>query len=350
MTRRSTIKDVARAANVSMVTVSRVLNAPELVQAQTRERVLSAMRALGYSPNVAARAMRTNYTRTIGFLTPELTSPTNAAVAQAAEQALAEAGYAMLVTSSNYHAEREIAALDLLRNRRVDGIILYASDENDGTLVQAMAQSDVPLVLLDRTLPVAADLVLSDHGVAMVEALRYLAGLGHERLALIQHDLRVRPALERLRAFQEGVAAAGLPPGRVVQVSRRSITSTTLPQDLFVGTKAPTALIVEGTRLLRAALQGFRAQGLGVPKDRSIIGIDTLEASGLTTPETTSIVRDFSLIGRTAAEFMVRRLADRDLPQQRVVLESQILLKGSCAAPSYRATLTGPIQRKKGHP
>ncbi len=329
--KRSTIKDVARVAGVSPVTVSRVVNEPVRVQIETRERVLQAMRSLGYSPNLAARSMRTNLTRSIGFLTPELSSPTNAAVAQAAEQALAEAGYTMLVTSSNYRPEREVAALELLRTRRVDGIILYVSDEEDAALVRAIEGSDVPIVLLDRNLPVSADLVLSDHAAAMGEAVRYLAGLGHRRLALIQRDLRIRPAIERRRAFTQAAAAAGLSPVRLVQLPARPLASKTLSEDLFVGAKAPSALVAEGVPLLRAVLQGLRHYQLAVPRDRSIIGIDTMDVSSLTTPETTSIARDFEVIGRSAAELMLRRLGDRDLPQKRIVLESQIVLKGSCA-------------------
>lgn len=342
--RRATIRDVALAAGVSAVTVSRVANSPELVQADTRERVQSAMRRLGYSPNLAARSMRTQHTRSVGFLTPELSSPTNAAVAQACEQALAEAGYAMLVTSSDYQPEREVAALDLLRNRGVDGIILYISDQSHAGLALALARADVPLLVLDRDLDVAADLVLSDHAAVMAEAVRYLAGLGHQRLALVQHDQRVRPALAREGAFRAALTAGGLKGGRVLHLSRRAGGTPVLPEDLFRGAQAPTALLADGTRLLRAVLQGVRQYGLKVPEERSIIGIDTVDVASLTTPETTTIARDFAAVGRTAGELMVRRLAQRELPPQRVVLESQILLKGSCAAgPGARV-----LRRRRG--
>lgn len=331
--RRSTIKDVALAAGVSVVTVSRVVNSPELVQQATRERVQQAMGALGYSPNLAARSMRTNLTRTIGFLTPELSSPTNAAVAQACEQALSEAGYAMLVISSAYRPEREVVALDVLRNRNVDGIILYVSDETHEGLARALSRIEVPLVILDRTLRIDADMVLSDHATVMAEAVRYLTGLGHTRLALVLHDQRVRPALERRRAFKAAVAAAGLKAGSVFAVPRRTDATANLPQELFSDVQAPTAILADGTRLLRAVLQGARQVQWRVPEDLSVIGIDTVEVASLTTPETTTIARDFAAVGRAAADLMVRRLADRGSAPRRIMLESQVLLKGSCAAP-----------------
>lgn len=332
MKRRCTIKDVAAVAGVAVVTVSRVVNTPDQVHADTRDRVLRAMQQLGYSPNLAARSMRTQATRSIGFLTPELSSPSNAAVAQACEQALAEAGYAMLVTSSGHRADREVAALDLLRARGVDGIVLYVSDEAHVQLLRTLGRIDVPLVALDRTLPVPCDLVLSEHADAMTQAVRHLAGLGHRRIALLRHAQRVRPGLERERAFRQAMKAQRLKADSIVRLPRRD-DEPELDARLFTAAGAPTALLVEGTRLLRSVLAGLRASGLRVPDDRSLIGIDTLDALTLTTPETTAIVRDFRAIGRAAASLMVRRLAEPGLPPQRLVLDSRLQLMGSCGPP-----------------
>ena len=329
--RRATIKDVAAAAGVAVVTVSRVVNTPDQVQAVTRQRVQQAMERLGYSPNLAARSMRTQFTRSIGFLTPELSSQSNAAVAQACERALAEAGYAMLVTSSDHRPEREVSALELLRACGVDGILLYVSDETHGGLARVLGNIDVPLVVLDRSLPVHADCVLSDHASAMELAVQHLAALGHKRIALLGHRQQVRPSLERERAFRQTIKALRLGPANVLQVPRDGAVA--LDERIFTAAKAPTAIIVEGMRLLSHVLQGLRARSLRVPEDRSVIGIDTLDVSVLTTPETTTIARDFHAVGRTAAELMVRRLAEPGLPPQQVLLDSRLILKGSCAAP-----------------
>ena len=174
MRKRATIRDVAEAAGVSTVTVSRVVNDSDLVQAETRARVERAMRELGYVPNLTAQAMRTNATRTIGFVVPDLTNYPNAAVAKATEAVLAEAGYCLLLTNSDNRLERELKSLEVLTSRRVDGMILYVCDEDDERLRQAVADVDVPLVVLDRDLPIECDTVLSDHDTAMGEAVRYL--------------------------------------------------------------------------------------------------------------------------------------------------------------------------------
>ncbi len=334
MTRRPTIKDVARAAGTSTVTVSRVVNTPKLVQAETRARVEAAMRELGYVPNLAARSMRTRLTRSVGFLTPELTSLPNAAVAQACEQALSEAGYGMLVTSSDYRVERELRALELLRQRQVDGLVLYFSDEEDPELAEAVAGLDVPLVVLDRETSVG-DRVLSEHRGATAAAVRRLVGLGHRRFALLQPDLAIRPVRERLAAVEATLAEAGLGAGALerIAVPPAALERALLPAERLARPDRPTALLVEGSRLLRAALLALRAAGLAVPQDLSLVAIDAEETASLTTPETTRIARDFSAIGRTAAALLLRRLEKPDLPRREVVLESRLVLGASCAPP-----------------
>lgn len=332
VTRRPTIKDVARAAGTSTVTVSRVVNTPELVQSATRARVEAAMRALGYVPNLAARSMRTRLTRSVGFLTPELTSLPNAAVAQACEQALSEAGYGMLVTSSDYRVERELEALELLRQRQVDGLVLYLSDEDDPKLAEAVAGLDVPLVVLDRESP-AGDRVLSEHRGALAAAVRRLLALGHRRFALLQPDLAIRPVRERRAAVEAVLAEAGLGTGALerIAVPPAALERALVPAERLARADRPTAFLVEGSRLLRAALLALRAADLAVPKDVSLVAIDAEEAASLTSPETTRIARDFAAIGRTAAALLLRRIEKPDLPRREVVLESRLVLGASCA-------------------
>lgn len=336
MRRRPTIRDVAEAAGVSTVTVSRVVNASDLVQPETRARVERVMRELGYVPNLAAQAMRTNATRTIGFVVPDLTNYPNAAVAKATEAVLAEAGYCLLLTNSDNRLDRELKSLEVLSSRRVDGMILYVCDEDDERLRQAVAEVDVPLVVLDRDLPVATDTVLSDHDTAMGEAVRYLISLGHRHLAFVSSCLPIRPRRERQRSFRAWVEAsgAGASPPLVVEPAPDASNALPLALELLDRQPRPTAVIADGSRLLRAVIQATRIRRLAVPRDLSLVGIDAADIAGSATPEITCIVRDFAEIGRTAAQLMLRRLkGEREAPPHQVVLESSVVLKGSCAVP-----------------
>jgi LacI family transcriptional regulator len=353
--RHPTIKDVAREAGVSTVTVSRVVNDSPQVQPETRVRVERAMRDLGYLPNLAARSLRTSLTHTVGFLVPDLTSYPNAAVAQAAERRLAESGYALLLASSDYRAERELRVLEVLRARRVDGIVLHVCDEGHPALRSALAALDVPLVVLDRDLGAGldrADHVLTDHEGAMAEAVRYLALLGHRRVALLLSDLPIRPVRERRRAFEVAAEAAGLAAAERPVVHLSPAAAGPVPEvvSLLDAPAAPTALIAEGSRLLRAVVRAAKALGRRVPADLSVVGIDAEDTAAAATPEITCVVGDFGAIGRTAAELMLHRLAGRPAAgPQRVLLPSAVVLKGSCAPPPslmpVRSRSSGPTER-----
>jgi LacI family transcriptional regulator len=308
MSRRATIKDVARAAGVSTVTVSRVANAPELVKAETRARVERAMQKLGYTPNAAAQSMRTKVSRTIGFMVPDLSNYPNAAVAKAAEATLADAGYYMLLTDSDHDPRREERFLRLLRARQVDGIILYLSDEDDPDVQATIQRLGVPVVVLDRTLPFAADTVFSDHDAAMRQTVSHLVGLGRRRLALITLGLRIRPRRERVRAFRAAVRAAGLEASeqRVVLADVNAVHKAI--ERVLDATPRPDALLIDGSRLLAATFPILRRRGLSMPREIAVIAIDAVEPLAAAMPEVIGIARDFSEIGRRAAQMMIDRL------------------------------------------
>jgi LacI family transcriptional regulator len=333
--RRPTIRDVAQAAGVSTVTVSRVNNEPDLVVVSTRERVHAAMRTLGYVPNLAARTMRTNATHTIGFLVPDLTIYPNAAVAQAAARRLAEAGYALLLASSDQRPEREIEALSILRTRQVDGMMLYLCDQEHPSLMAAVRNLDVPHILLDRDMPGQADRIYSDHRDVMHDIVRRLTNLGHRRIALLQYDMRIRPSVERRSAFSEAMEQAGIPTADqiVLRLPMEVGTSRTLQQALFTNERLPTAAIVEGSRLLLRTIQMARQRAIVIPQHLSLVGIDADDVATAATPEISCVLRDFEAIGKAAAEVMLARLQDRDAPRVVTHLPSHISSRFSMAPP-----------------
>ena len=293
-----------------MVTVSRVANAPALVRPATRERVAAAMRQLGYVANAAAQSMRTNVSRTIGFLVPDLTNYPNAAIAKAAEATLAEAGYTMLLTDSDYDPAREARALQLLQSRQVDGVMLYLSDEDDPALQATIRNLDVPVVVLDRDLPFAVDTVFTDHAPATRRTVRALLRQGHQRLALVEPALRIRPVRERIKAFRAAATAARLPPDAqiVIQIDSAIRTAAAIERAL-AGRPLPTAIMADGNRLLAAAFEFARRQGLDVPADIRVVALDALEPLAAALPEMVGIVRDFAEIGRRAARLLIDRLS-----------------------------------------
>ncbi len=333
--RRATIRDVAQAAGVSTVTVSRVVNAPEQVKQQTRERVQRAMASLGYVPNAAARSMRTNLSRSIGCLVPDLVNYPNAAIAQHAERHLAAAGYSLLLANSDYDPAVEVRAIEALAAQRVDALMLYVSSEADPALIRAIGRLDVPCLALDRRLPGSADRLLSDHATSMHEAMRYLVGLGHRRLALLEPNLQIRPVAERIASFRAAAEALGLDTAElaVIEVAPEDPERLRAAEELLDSADRPTAVLADGSRQVRALLAAARRQGLAVPNDLSVIGLDADDIATVTTPELTTVTRDYAEIGRRAANLLLHRLADPTAPRRRLMLESQVVLRGSCAPP-----------------
>jgi LacI family transcriptional regulator len=324
---------VARTAGVSTVTVSRVANAPALVRPETRARVEQAMRELGYAPNAAAQSMRTKVSRTIGFMVPDLSNYPNAAVAKAAEATLADAGYYMLLTDSDLDPRREERFLRLLRARQVDGIILYLSDEDDPAVQATIQGLGVPVVVLDRKLPFAIDTVFSEHQAAMRATVSHLAAQGLRRLALLLLNLRIRPRRERARAFRAAVRAAGLKPEgqRVVLADVTALHAAV--ERVLDATPPPDALLVDGSRLLAATFEVLRRRRLAVPRQVAVIAIDTVEPLAAAMPEVIGIARDFSEIGRRAAQLMIDRLSGALTgPPVRITLPSRPVLAEAAAA------------------
>ena len=333
MSRRATIKDVARAAGVSTVTVSRVANAPSLVRPETRARVEEAMRQLGYAPNAAAQSMRTKISRTIGFMVPDLSNYPNAAVAKAAEATLADAGYYMLLTDSDHDPRREERFLRLLRARQVDGIILYLSNEDDPEVQATIQGLGVPVVVLDRKLPFAVDTVFSEHQKAIRATVRHLAAHGRRRLTLLSLNMRIRPRRERAKAFRAAVRAAGLKPDeqRVVLADVAAVHEAV--ERVLEATPRPDTLLVDGSRLLAATFQILRRRRLAVPRQIAVIAIDAVEPLAAAMPEVIGIARDFSEIGRRAAQLMIDRLTGALTgPPVTIVLPSRPLLAEAVAA------------------
>ena len=327
MSRRPTIKDVAREAGVSTVTVSRVANAPALVKPETRARVRRAMRRLGYAPNAAAQSMRTNVSHTIGFMVPDLTNYPNAAVAKAAEATLADAGYYMLLTNSDYDPRREERFLRLLRSRQVDGIILYLSDEDDPKVHATLRGLGVPVVVLDRHLPFAVDTVFSEHEPAMRRTVAQLARLGRRRLSLVMPDLRIRPLRVRALAFHEAVVAAGLAP-EAQRVVLADVGAQREAIERALGARPrPDTLLIDGNQLLTAAFESLRRRRLAVPRDVAVIAIDAVEPLAAAMPEVVGIARDFAEIGRCGARLMIDRLTGvLTEPPVTITLPSQSVL------------------------
>jgi LacI family transcriptional regulator len=336
---RPTIRDVARAAGVSLGTASRALNGHKSVSQAMRARVEQAIVDLGYRPDAVAQSMRRGATRTVGIVIRDITVPVLAGFVKSVQDVLHEAGYALVIAGSEDRHEREVDLLNVLSHRRVDGLIMTTAAERDPMLLAAREAVRMPVVLLDRELPPSFDAVLVAHREGMRQAVSYLLDLGHRRIALLTGSEMVRPAAERVLGYQDAFRDRGLALDPELIRARNFTADFAYVESaaLFSQRRPPTAIIAGGIAMLPGILRAARAHGLRIPDDVSVIGASDSDLAELATPPVTVVRWSYAELGKAAAQLILDRLQrDPDRPPRRIKFPSELMIRASCAAPARR--------------
>lgn len=330
---RPGMKEVADRAGVAISSVSRVLSGHRDVSAVMRNRVLDAVAALGYEPDILAQSMRTGETMTIGFIVSDISNPLISEIALGAETVLREAGYSMIVVNSMNEPRMELEHISLMNRRRTDGLLLSLADENYPTLPGTLDRLSVPVVLVDRHMkgfdPVK--MVHSDHRVGMEEALSRLHSLGHRSIALINGSLAVRPSRERANAVRRFAKAHS-----DISCSVRSGTFTgqfgySAARELLSEATAPTAIIAGSNQILVGVLRALRDLEMKVPGDISLITCDDSPLAEFMSPALDTIKRDPKRLGSDAASTLLTIL--RGEAAEPVTLPTYFEQRASSAPP-----------------
>lgn len=334
-----TIREVARAAGVSVATVSRALNTPGQVTPALRTRVCDAAERLGYLAHGAARALASRRSGAIGAVVPTLDNPVFAACIDALQQRLDGHGYALLLASAGYDAAREARELRALLARGVDGVMLIGADHPPAVwdLLAPGGGRGVPAVVTwtagDPAAPVPC--IGFDNRAAARRVAAHLLELGHRRIAMIAGPTRGNDrAAARVVGVREALAAAGLrlePPylterPYVVAEGRAALMA------LMALPEPPTAVICGNDHIAFGALAGARALGLRVPQDLSVTGFDDLDFAAYADPALTTVQVPAAEMGRRAADHLVAAAAGKS-PPPPAELEAPVMLRGTTAAP-----------------
>jgi LacI family transcriptional regulator len=279
-----------------------------------RARVMAAVDELRYRPNLLAQSLRSQQTRTVGFLVGDISNPLLAEMVKGAVTTLRQEGYATILTDSERDPELDAMHLGLFEQRRVDGLILSPSRENHPATLEALGRLKVPLVLIDRELPssIVADRVLSDHQVGMKQALNHLIDLGHRRIGLIV-GLPVRATVERKAALTAAFKERRLDPTYLIFESEDLSFDSGLEgaRALLDDPVPPTAILVGGNQLVVGALTEIRRRGLRIPDDVSIVSTDDTAVTALHTPPIATVRRDTVELGTVAATLLLERMREQ---------------------------------------
>ncbi|MFN8623094.1 MAG: LacI family DNA-binding transcriptional regulator [Chloroflexota bacterium] len=334
--RRASMREVADLADVAISSVSRVLSGHPDVSATMRERVLAAVRELEYEPDFLAQSLRRGQTLSVGFVLADISNPLMADIVLGAEAAMRSAGYSLLLMNSENDPALDVAHIRFFQSRRVDGMILSLTSDDDPGIRELLSQLDVPIVLVDRTLPpeYRASAVYNDHAGGMAAATNHLVDLGHRHIALITGSLAMLPGRERIEGLR-----------RTLATRSETVETTELPgsfsaehgaaatRRILASDPRPTAIIAGGNQVLIGVLQALQEAGVQVGRDISLVTCDDVPLSELYQPPIASIGRDTVGLGKAAAELLLRRLT-ADTEPETVVLPTTFTARPSCAAPA----------------
>ncbi len=311
----ATIRDVSRLAGVSMSTVSRVLNGTVPVAAATRERVLQAVEQLSYRPNAFARSLVTNRSGGIGVIVNEMTSPYYGVMVRGVEQVLEPAGMHMLVVSGKASLERERQALQLLKSRRVDALVLHVEALPDEEILELM-QGELPVVLVARRLAEAGNHSLSiDNEYGGRLATQHLISHGHRRIAHLTGPLSFPDSRARLLGYRQALADAGIAYDEAL-----TIESDWLEEGGYHATQrllnrgaGITAIFAGNDQMAAGVLQALRDAGRSIPDDISVVGFDDVLFARYLYPSLTTVRQPLLEMGAAAARLALAALSDEEV-------------------------------------
>ena len=340
---RVKIEDVARQAAVSAATVSRVLNTPEIVRSELRDRVTRAITQLSYTRDSAARALKSGRMRTIGAIVPTLGLGIFAEGVEALQNRLSESGYTLFIANSQYDQRRELQELQSLIERGIDGIVLVGASHAPElrTLVQ---QAGVPVITTYVSKAQGGIPAIGiDNQRATRELTQYLISLGHVGFGVIAN---VPPSNDRSRArldgIQKALADAGirLEPTQIIRADFSLAQGRSALRQLMSDHPDTTAGICTTDTLAIGAMAEARKLGLDIPRQLSITGSDDVEIAAQVDPPLTTVSVPAAEIGRGAADYLINAIAGLPIPKT-VQLPYRLIMRGSTAPPR-----TGPAVRR----
>jgi len=325
----ATIRQVATRAGVSIATVSAVLNRSAYVSPELTARVEEAARELCYTANAVARGLQKRKTGLIGMLVPDISEPVYGLMVQGVERALKSAGYSLLLGSTYNRPEEQSRYLQLLRSKQVDGMLVLLGFGPEDELEQAV-MAGLPIVFIARQPnTIDGDVVIADNASGARRAVAELARKGHRRIALLVGPRNLAVCRDRIRGWKEGFNAAGIEIDEaLLQEGDYSAESGERAlENLMQLEDPPTAVVVAGFLMMTGCLRLCRERGIAVPEGLELMAWSDSPLLDIFEPTISSVVQPSQEMGERAAELMIRRIADKTLPPQRVELPVQVKMR-----------------------
>ncbi|MDI6600641.1 MAG: LacI family DNA-binding transcriptional regulator [Thermoanaerobacteraceae bacterium] len=307
-----TIKEVAKKANVSIATVSRVLNNNYPVSEDVRLKVLEAISELNYQPNGVARSLKSKRTHMIGIVVADITNPYFMQIAKGVESVVSSKGYNLIFCSTNENPTKELKLLRLLNEKRVDAIVLATCDK-DGSYIKQLIEHGTPVIMVDRKIHgLNADTIVEDNFNAAYNITNYLINKGHKKISVVNGLLSISTGKERFEGFKKALEDNG-----ILLIEKYVLKGNFNREDAYNAVKnmikeqredLPTAIFAANNLMAEGAMIAIYEQGLRIPEDISIVSFGDLSVPQLIKPKLTLISQNAYVIGQKAGEIALEKI------------------------------------------
>lgn len=331
--RRATLKDVALAAGVSQSTTSRALSGEGYVAAGVRERVLAAADSLGYVPHAMARSLRKQDSRTIGVLVSDLRNAFYSDLAAGIAARARREGYTMMLVDDQGSTEAEMDAAKAFVATRVAGVVVTPLS---GDVTDYLLRQHIPVIEADRQFSAGkCDAVIIDNSGVARRMTDHLIDLGHRRIALFIDETTWTTGGERAAGYRSSLEESGIPsdPSLVISTGWDADGARKSAIDILARRDHPTAIFAANNLLAEGVWRATNDLGLRIPEDVSVVSFDDSEWMSMVSPGITAVAQDAVSLGETALDRLLQRLKDPAAAPETIVLEAQVLPRGSTAAP-----------------
>jgi len=335
MKKKSTIYDVAKIAGVSPSTISRVMNTPDIVAEDTRQKVMNAVKELAYIPNMMAANMPRRRTNSIGLIIPDITNIFFSNLVRGVQDVCEKHGYSVLVVNSDDSQEKEGRYLKLLYSRRVDGIIMtvagYREEEFPEEELSLLKKMNI--VLIDREINgMTTPIVKVNNFAGAYSAVKYLLSMGHKKILYLAGIEGTRTNQEREKGYLSALKEAHISWKKELTADFRLDTAYQKiiqywPQ-LKNSDELPTAIFAANDLMAIGVLKAFAQLKVQVPKDVSIIGFDNIPFSDCTYPPLTTVSQPTYLMGEKAVEILIKVIEGKK-SEKSIQLEAELIHRNS---------------------
>ena len=340
MSKKITIKDIAREAGVSIATVSNVINKKDFVNKEIKREVNKIILKYNFRTNFSASMLRKNISKLIGIVVPDSSNLVFSQIGKEIENILSEFGYNVVMCNSNYDIKKDIEHIDTLISRNIDGLIIVPSKEDIG-IFKNIESDDIPIVVIDREIEgLKADFVMSNDYNIMIEIIDYLAGLGHKKIAYINREVDLYHSKKRFQGYLDGLKKNDLNLIKALVTDNNGFSfqdgyNEVLNFIKLPDKQKPTAIIAFNDIIAIGGIRAIKDNNYKIPEDFSILGFDNIFFDEYLETKLTSATANKKEIARLAVDFLLKRIkGDKSEPRWALNHRRLIIRETTANAPS----------------